>query len=165
MISFVLLLMRFLQPEDSYGVTWDYEPLAKSIAYHAENEPLWPRNENGVERTSDLLVAMIWFESRYDSERVGDDGSSCGAYQISPGTAQLTCEELKDPEIGTTTAMRLIRESFAICKDRPFRDRLSWYAHGGNGCASEDGAKKSRHRFYKAEFLQEKVSMAESMMD
>jgi|SRR5208283_702645 hypothetical protein len=164
MFAFILALMSFLQPTNAPGVKWDYEPTARAIAKYSFSNPLWPREERGIERTADLLVSLSWFESNYNPDAEGDGHASFGLYQMTPGTAGSSPDALKDPDTATRIALSLIRTSFRICKDYPADERLGWYAHGGNSCANSDGRKKSKHRMWKAEWLGSKVPMPESVL-
>jgi hypothetical protein len=166
MFTYILILMRFLQPENTYGVTWDYEPVAKAIAAHAESDPLWPKEDDGVLKTAGILVSQAWFESRFNPDAVGDHGDAIGLYGTHWQTAGLDQEHqdlLTDPSFATETFLRLAKQSFSICRGFPEFERLGWYAHGGNGCTNEDGRKKSRHRFYKSEWVLRRNPFVESM--
>ncbi len=164
MIEFILSLMSLLQSPSAPGVTWDYAPVATAIAHAAEKDPLWPRDAGGVERTVDTLVSFAFFESNFQADAVGDEGGSIGLFQINPVTAGVSADALTDPEFAAETAIRLLRVSMTICRERPESERYAWYAHGGSGCSSKAGRLKSQHRYWKAEWLQRTRPLPESAL-
>src|SRR5271156_5383308 len=164
MIEFILSLMSLLQSPTAPGVTWDYTPVAVAIARAAQKDPLWPRDAGGAEKTIDTLVSFAFFESTFQADAVGDHGGSVGLFQINPETARASADALTDPLFAAETAIRLLRVSMEVCKDRPESERYAWYAHGGKGCSSPSGRLKSRHRFWKAQWLQRTRPLPESAL-
>jgi Transglycosylase SLT domain len=146
-----LSIMVYLQPAapwlDSYPTT------ATALAYAAEDAPLF-KGPHGTEQTVALLLSIAWFESRFDPSARGDHGASLGLFQIAPGTAGsfVAKDDLLDPALAARTALRLVRQSFAICQERPQDERLAWYTHGGPDC-SPLGVSTSRNRMLKAAWL------------
>lgn len=146
MLAWILVLMVALQPEAPWIAT--YTGTARAIAEAAEREPIFD-GDDGPERTAALLVALAWFESRFQADAIGDASQSFGLYQISRVHAPAL--ELVEPIDATTHALRLLRQSMAICAKRPMVERLGWYAAGGPGC--DHAHDKSRHRMQLAQRL------------
>jgi hypothetical protein len=143
---------------------------AESFVTAAERDTLF-RGKRGIEETIDYELSVAFYESHFKPEAKGDGGASLGLFQIAPGTAQpyvgwvrakraargdvfdpwaTVRDELFDVEASPGLALRLMRVSFEICRDRPREERLGWYAAGGSGCR---GIKESRHRVAKAEWI------------
>lgn len=168
LVSWCLALLNMLVPVASW--TDEYPREAESFVTSAERDPLF-KGKRGVEETVDYLVSVAWFESHFKPSAKGDAGASLGLLQIAPGTAQpylgqvrakraafgdifdpwnTVRDDLFDVEASPSIAIKLMRVSFGICRDRPREDRLGWYAAGGAGCR---GLVESRHRVAKAQWL------------
>jgi hypothetical protein len=133
--------MISLQPDAPWRDTYDVT--AQAIE----------RAANGTLEGEAELVALAWFESRFQPDAEGDSKSSFGLYQIAPGTCGCSKDELINPESASRIAVRLIKVSRSICRDYPNEERLGWYAQGGNTCDSERGRRLSAHRIAKAKRL------------
>ena len=147
--TWIVATMQSLQPVapwlDSYPDT------AAALERAATADPLY-KGSRGVEQTVDVLLSLGWFESRFDPHASGDHGASIGLFQIAPTTAGLPRFVLEDQEAAARTAIKLIRQSFQICREYPVEERLAWYTHGGPDC-SPLGVPTSRHRMQKAMWL------------
>ena len=113
--------------------------LAPAIARAADARPV-PAGAAGRANMAVMLVAVAWAESRFQLDAVGDKGQSLGAWQLSKHWRAP-----KDAEGQADRAAELLAESHRVCRPRPLRDRLAWYAKGGAGC-SDAGAAASRWR-------------------
>lgn len=140
-----------LQPEAVTPWNQTYQETAVAIAEAANEDNLFPQKQDGAYRTASLLVAIAWFESRFNPTAIGDNGTAFGLFQIhadaSPG---IMANELLLPRDAARVALRLVRTSFRVCRGEPAADRLSWYARGGNGC-SDKGHKHSENRMHLAD--------------
>lgn len=148
--ALILVWMVHLQPT---GVThWvaTYPETADAIASVCAQEA---STYELALRCSAVLVALSWFESRFDPTAEGDEGRSLGLWQIQAGTARSTRTQLLDTRSSAIAASRLVRLSTRICRARPREERLAWYAAGGVGCSSERGFVLSRHRMAIADAL------------
>lgn len=147
MLTWIISLMLLLQPQAPWKA--NYESTAVGILEGAKAEPLF-QGESGLRRTVALDVALAWFESRFDPSAVGDNGRSRGLYQVQyVGDVEPVLQQ-------TIRANQMIKESFRVCRYKPFEERLGWYASGGNGCSNAGGLKASRHRVLKAKWLEGK---------
>lgn len=146
MEELILTWMLDLQPKAPWRDT--YERTAQVIAEASAREPLFEGPDASL-RTAATLVALSWFESRFDEKALGDHQRSCGLFQIQPATAGKSCDELQDPATATKEALRLMRVSFKTCAARAFTERLAWYTGG----ACDRGALQSRHRLQLAQRL------------
>lgn len=145
----VLSWMLALTPAAPWSGT--FEATADAIAEAATAHPLYP-GVDGPRRTAALLVSLSSFESAFDPAAVGDRSRSYGLFQVS--TAHAPVAELVDPRTASEHAIRLLRASMWICRDRPGADQLAWYAHGGAGCATDErSVRLSRHRVQRASAL------------
>lgn len=165
--AWVLSLMTLLEPSSPYRETFDRTALA--IARGAERSPL-PGQD--AAKTAAVLVAVGWFESRFqpdaggDCDRMTKDGicvkgspahSFC-LFQVNEtnlkayGTDRETL--LTDVNECVHVGLRMMHDSFRICRSKPLEERLSWYAAGRNGCdPGPEATKKSRHRMGRAVWL------------
>jgi len=120
----VLVLMVGLQDPNGWGISpeWaaSYPQTAQEIADAAEESPLL----RDVEATAALLVIMGYRESRFDRWAEGDAGAAVGLFQVHRAWGDETARG----------ALRLLHESFRVCRERPLTERLGWYAAGGKGC-------------------------------
>ena len=168
LVSWCLAIMTMLVPKAPWAAELPKE--AEAFVTAAERDPLF-KGRRGVEETVDYELSVAWFESTFNPAARGDRGASWGLFQVSPPTAQPYADgtrakriafgdlvdlwrpvgmDLLDPEAAAPLALRLMRVSFGICRDRPRSERLGWYAAGGEGCR---GLKESRNRVAKAEWL------------
>lgn len=165
LVSWCLAIMAVLVPKAPW--TDSYPREAEAFVTAAERDPLF-KGPRGVERTIDYELSVASFESVFDPSAKGDRGASLGLFQITPATAKPyqgqahalravwgdtfdpwrpVSEELLEPEGAAPLAIRLMRVSFWICRDRPRDERLGWYAAGGFGCR---GVRESKHRVNRA---------------
>lgn len=159
MTEWILVLMTQLEPKTPWVDT--YPKTAAAIAEAAKRDPLFAGDE-GITRTAVTLVSLAWFESKFQPDAMGDKGKSCGAFQIQPSTSGLSCDVLRDPDLAAPEAIRLMRQSFRICRARPLEERLAWYAGGSASC--DRGLRHSRHRMALARNLESRAkTLAKTM--
>ena len=168
LVAWCLALMNTMVPSAPWIVEYPRE--AESFVTAAERDPLF-KGPRGIEKTVDYELSVAWFESHFKPGAKGDGGASLGIFQAAPDTAKpylgqarakraafgdvfdpwnTAREDLFDVEASPGLAIRLMRVSFGICRDRPQSERLGWYAAGGEGCR---GLVESRHRVNKAQWL------------
>jgi hypothetical protein len=118
---------------------------ARAIAEATERSaPLFPGPE-GRARTTALLVAVAYHESRFRPDVVGDRGRSFGLFQLQRGGASNV-----DPAVAAPRALASLRASMRACRDHPEDERLAAYALGrcDRGLeASRDRARLGRALF------------------
>lgn len=120
----------------------DYGEISEAVATASNQDPLFPSRPDGCAWTAAILLGLAHKESRFHKTVVGDNGRSFGLFQIQPPTANMfgkpiSINMLTSPRDATFIAIDLIRESFRNCKDRPFEERLSWYA-SSIGCPKHE---------------------------
>lgn len=143
--AWVVSLLTALEPSAPWKDT--YENTADAIAKVADSASLFPAEERGAEHTASLLVAMAWYESRLKPSAKSKDGRSFCLYQIDRSyLAPDPKKSLEDPELCTRTAVRLVRQSFDLCKSRAPNDRLAFYNSGH----CDRGGVESRYRMFLA---------------
>jgi hypothetical protein len=163
-------MMLLLEPRSPYAAT--FERTADAIAARAAAEPLF-QGADGAAKTAALLVSLGWFESRFDPSAGGDctkrlpnglcapggtPHSHC-AFQLNDSNfvaLDVTADMLRtDVDLCVATTLRMLRTSLSVCRRLPLEERLAHYAGGGDTCdnASEDARAKSRHRWFKAQWL------------
>lgn len=148
--AWVLSLMIASQPSAPWRAT--YPDTAAAIADASEEAPVFA-GAHGRERSAALLVSLAWFESRFDPHASGDHGESLGLFQINRHNFTVPAEiAMQDPYIAAREALRLVRESFRVCRGKPLDEQLGWYAAGGVGC--DRALDKSRHRVRRAVWLE-----------
>lgn len=144
MSHWILMLMLALVPHAPYEST--FPATAAAIDRAAHEAPLYA-GEDGPARTAAELVAVAWFESRFDPRAVGDHGASLGLFQVGKSNVQrlgVAMDDLFDPYRAARAALTMMRASFAVCRVNPKEERLAHYAAGGNDCTR--GGRESRHR-------------------
>lgn len=130
----ILAMLRFLSPNgDQFG---RYGEISRAIAETANADPLYVDREDGSARGASILVAIAWYESRFSSSAVGDGGKSLGLFQIMPAVWKLDANSLLLPRSAAPIAMALVKRSFRECRDRPWGQRLAWYAASAT-CAKD----------------------------
>lgn len=146
MTIWILKLMHLLLARapwlDTYPIT------AAAIDKVAHESPLY-EGEDGVEQTAAELVALTYYESRFDAKAVNKKQDSFGLGQIHSSNLKsldLTKEQLFDPETNLRAAIKLIRISHRLCKWHPREERLTNYASGGGTCSVPEGLVASRRR-------------------
>lgn len=155
MTLWILSLMLALQPSAPWLATYRDTAVAIDRAAHAE--PLY-EDEDGAARTAAELVAIAWFESRFDPSAVAEDGSGSvclGQIDLSNLDRLLTTRNalLADVDLCVHSMLRLVRESHRVCalRRQPAEDRLAQYTGGGGAC--DRGRRESRLRARLAEHL------------
>jgi hypothetical protein len=134
-----------------------YEMIAKDFATVTMDPIEKPafEGEDGRSKTALLMAAIASFESGYradvdDGRTRGDHGTSVCLMQvrvIGKTREGYTGDDLvKDRSKCFRVALRIIRESFAWCKDRSIEDRLGAYTSG----TCKDNEPLSRNRFGRA---------------
>ncbi|WP_394835826.1 hypothetical protein LVJ94_02720 [Pendulispora rubella] len=134
-MDWVLALMLFLQPEAPWRDT--YKDTARAIADVVDEEPALFDGEDANTRTTTLLVATAYGESRFRPDAVGDHGQSRGLYGRWGARAKVL-----DPVIETRLAMSNMRTSMEACERLPPSERLAAYASGS--CAKGRGISRAR---------------------
>lgn len=89
--------------------------------------------EASPEQTASVLVSLAWFESRFTVDASGDRGASLGLFQVQPEVWRIPRWELLRPETAAVHAAKLVVRSFRECRERPWSERLAWYARS-SGC-------------------------------
>jgi len=133
-MHWVLALMLFLQPNAPWDVT--YQDTARAIAQVVDEEAPLFDDDAGKDRTTVLLVAVAYRESRFDPRAVGDGGRARGLWQQHGGAA------LFDPATAARRAVRALRTSMGACAARPLDERLAAYASGS--CSRGGSASRER---------------------
>lgn len=149
--ALALAMMLRAQPSAPWADT--YPSTAKAVAEAAHASPVFAGGD-GEQRTVALLVSMAWFESTFNPAAVGDNGRSVCLFQIHETNWKwlgVTREALQDVRVCARTAVRMVHQSFRVCRARPLEERLGWYAAGGPDCTR--GLSPSRHRVRKALWL------------
>jgi hypothetical protein len=134
-----------------------YESIAKDFATVAMDPSEKPafEGEDGRAKTALLMASIASFESGYradvDTGRTrGDHGASWCLMQIQVvGKTRegYTGEDLtKDRTKCFRVALRIIRDSFAMCKEKSIEDRLAGYTSG----TCKDNEPLARNRFGRA---------------
>ena len=149
MTEWILALMLALSPASVTPWAASYPETARAIAKAATEEPLYG-GAFARERTAATLVAVAFFESTFKPGALGDKSTSVGRYQINQSNfaalgitkAQL----LADPDVEVRAALRMMRDSFAICKGRRPEDWLAQFAAGHGTCTNAGGILASRRR-------------------
>lgn len=137
-----------------------YESIAKDLATVALDPSEKPAFEgsDGRAKTALLMAAIASFESGYradvdDGRTRGDHGTSWCLMQVrvfGKTREGWTGEDLtRDRTKCFRVALRIIRESFAWCKDRPIEDRLAGYTVG----SCKENEPLARNRFGRARSL------------
>ncbi len=126
MLSAAILRVMLALASTETAAPWasTYETTANEIALAA------PDHE-----TAFLLVAIGWYESRFNPAALDPRDGDSGVWQIVPhwGTPNAA------------TAVVLIVESRRVCRAAKPDERLAWYAKGGATCDPK-GYAISRHR-------------------
>lgn len=138
LVLVILLWMTSLVPRAPWRDT--YEATAIAIAEVVEKEEALYRDDDARIKTAATLVALARFESAFDPAATGDHGASHGLFQ------QQRYGDLADVREATRVALDQIRISFRICGRRDIKERLGWYAAGGDGCDNPRGLQQSRSR-------------------
>jgi hypothetical protein len=97
------------------------------------------------------LVALGAREGHFDPWAVSRDyaGRAVGIWQVHEtnfGWLHVDALDVVDPFTAAPIALRLVRESFRVCRARPLEERLVWYAVGGPACDAPEGIRDSRNR-------------------
>ena len=146
MAIWILKLMQLLIPHAHYADT--FPATAAAIDKVAHEAPLY-EGENAVVETAVDLVALAYYESRFDPKAVDKKKTSYGLTQIDGSNLKslgLTKEQLFDPETNLRAALKLMRISYRLCRYRPHDERLANYASGGPTCSVPEGLVESRRR-------------------
>jgi hypothetical protein len=146
MAIWILKLMHLLLARapwiDSYPQT------AAAIDKIAHESPLYD-GDDGVEQTAAELVALTYYESRFNAHAVNKEQNSFGLTQIHSSNLKslgLNKDQLLDAETNLRAAIILMRISHRLCRRHPKEDGLANYASGGGTCSVPEGLKASRRR-------------------
>jgi hypothetical protein len=146
MTIWILKLMHLLLARAPWIDT--FPATAAVIDKVAHEAPLYD-GEDGVERTAVELVALTYYESRFNPKAVNKENNSFGLGQIHSSNLKfldVTREQLFDQETNLHAMLKLIRISHRLCKARPKIDSLANYASGGPTCTVPAGLTASRRR-------------------
>jgi hypothetical protein len=148
MYVWILSLMQLLVPHAPYAST--FPETAAAIEKTAHEAPLYEGDDAAVEKTVVELVALAYYESRFDPHAVDVGKTSLGLAQVdisNLGHLGLTHkEQLFDPVTNLRSALKLMRISHRLCQYRPREERLANYASGGGTCSIPKGLIESRRR-------------------
>ncbi len=127
-----------------------YGELSEAIAQASNEDPLFPEDEHGCRKTAAILIAVAWYESRFQPNAVGNQGKSFGLYQIRP-VEGVPSNAVTNPRSASFVVIDQIRTSFEACKNQPYGERLLCYV-SSNGPAStkQEAVKKSYDRLLMA---------------
>jgi len=152
MAAWILSLMLFLQPAAPWLDT--YPSTARAIDRAAHAFPVY-EGEDGVSRTAAELVAIAWYESRFNPRAVAEDGSGTVCLgQIDVRGLGVAAEALLESVDNCVEAMLArVRESHRVCalRGRGPLERLGQYTGGGGEC--DRGLRAARARAKTAEWL------------
>lgn len=167
--EYALALMVKAQPRTNVAWANTYETTAAAIAKVASANPLYPGTE-GIKRTISVMVAVAFFESHFDPKAEGDcpDKDSNGmcvkgsvprsfcAFQVDksnfPFLGVTKDEILGDVEVCARSGLRMMKESFRLCKGWKPDELLNQYATGGSVCV-RPRRDEGEHRMRKAQWL------------
>lgn len=176
MVSAEWVLSLMLKVQSTHPKRETYEKTSVAIAQAASRDPLFS-GQHGEEKTASLIVALGYFESGLMPDAEGDcvkDGkgiASVGGRCPTGAKPQSFCflqihgtnfeglgvtraEVQSDIDVCIRIGLRLMHQSFLVCRSLPVEDRLRQYAGGGPVCPTNDDAmKKSRHRWAKGQWL------------
>lgn len=138
MWEYILGLVVSLSTADNYAF------VQAADAVVASEPPIFD-GPDGRQRSAALLVAVAWYESKFQLDAVGDGGRSVCAMQIFYGKRAL----LRDADACLRTGYRMLRASARACPSHP----VAVYARGS--CASAEGRRLSNHRMQLAKKLLE----------
>lgn len=146
MWKYILVLLQSLQPNAPWIGT--YEQTARAIDEVAHEDPLY-RGEDGVVRTVAEIVAIGWYESKFDPRAEGDHGNSLGFGQVGVSNLPalgMTRDDLLDVRQNVRAMVRMLRDSHRACAVAPLEDQLAAYATGNGHCFVPEGVLASKHR-------------------
>lgn len=153
--AWLLALLFAAQPHAPASLLATYSTTAEAMArVVATEDPLFA-GPHGREQTAALLVETATEEGALRADAVGDHGASACMTQIHESNfARLgvtRAQLLTDLDACLRTGLRMMRESFAACRERPFDERLSAYLAGGAGCSDDERVvRRSRYRMHRA---------------
>ena len=154
MAFWILSLMQLLVPHAPYADT--FPATAAAIEKVAHESPLYD-DDDGVVKTVAELVSLSFHESRFDPRAVDKTKQSYGLAQVdlsNLATLGLTSkDELFDPETNLRAALKLMKISHRLCRQRAPEDGLANYASGGGTCSVPEGLAASRRRMKLAKAL------------
>jgi hypothetical protein len=146
-VAWVVGILTALEPSAPWKNT--YDKTAEAIARASENEPLFPVDEKGEERTATLLVALAWYESRLKPSAVSKNGRSYCLYQVDKSYFPDPKQALVDQDLCTRKAMEILRRSLQVCSSRAPQERLAIFMSG----VCDRGGVESRYRMFLANKL------------
>lgn len=168
-----LAMMLKAQPVENVPWKDTYPTTAAAFAKAANSNPLF-QGEDGPAKTLSVLVSVATFESALRPDAKGDcdkkdrngmclpgarPHSFC-AFQIHEtnfATLGVTRDQLlTDIDLCTQSALRLMRQSFRLCRGKTDENLLNQYTTGGPVCVKptkDEGA----HRMRKAKWLFNKI--------
>jgi hypothetical protein len=136
--AWVIGIMYELQPSAPW--VHSYAETADAIASASNSDPLF-KDDDGAVKTASILIALALHESHFQPNAIGDHGKSFGLFQIQPPTAHVDASLLLLPRNAALIAIDLIRTSMQkMCANRPYAERLAWYAAGGPVCSTHHKA-------------------------
>jgi hypothetical protein len=152
MVAWILTMMVALQGAAPWLDT--YPTTARAIDRAAHAFPVY-EGEDGPARTAAELVAIAWYESRFNPRAVAEDGSGTVCLgQIDVRGLGVAAEALLESVNDCVEAMLArIRESHRVCalRGRERVERLGQYTGGGGAC--DRGLRAARARAKLADWL------------
>lgn len=173
-VTSAAVLSMMVQVQSPSKVPWGgtYARTSQAIASAANNAPLI-QGDDGAEKTAALIVAVAWFEGKFDQKAKGDGKclawdehadvagrpkclrrgppeSFCTmqVHQSNFGALNVTEEQiLDDVDVCVRAGLQMMHHSFHTCRDWPLAGRLNQYATGGPTCVQplhDEGAHRVR---------------------
>lgn len=143
--AWVLLAMLRVQPTAPWIDT--YPSTAEAIATAATDEPLF-QGEDGAKKTAAILTSVAWYEGTFKQNAEGDHIKLADGRKGRPRSfCTMQIHETNFRYLGVTkdqvqedigvcirSALRLMRISFTLCKQKGFEHLLDQYTTGTGGC-------------------------------
>jgi len=158
----VLAVMRRALPQNDITVFQTYDEIAEAIALASNDDPVFDGPE-GPMKTASLLLAIAFYESRFNPRAIGDHGESFGLFQIQVPTARLVVPDavantLLLPRTAAPVATALIRLSKLQCRGYGWDAQLGWYGQGGPGCGAAGRRATRPHMLMASKIIEEELS-------
>lgn len=152
MVTWILMMMVALYADAPWRDT--YPSTARAIDRVAHASPIYD-GEDGPERSAATLVAIAFFESRFQPDALAEDGSGTTCLgQVDSRGLMASAEQLRtDVDLCVNAMAQRARESVRVCalRGRPPLERLGQYTGGGGAC--DRGLEAARRRGKLADWL------------
>jgi len=152
LIAWIVALMLVLEPASPWLGTFRGTALAVDRACHAA--PLYP-GEDGPARCAAELIAIGWYESRFEPDALAHDGSGTVCLgQVDARGLMASADAIRtDIDVCIHAMLERARESHRVCalRGRGPLERLGQYTGGGGAC--DRGLAESRRRAALADAL------------